>query len=175
MDANGNPVFAQFYAFAGGTSGYFNPSEIAEGVWEWNGQLYTATGWGAYLDNQRELAKEALVNTISMASTSSDGSNWDAIYNSLDYDGTKGSNADFSWNGTTDLNSLGLDPGLQLDSGGCEWSCRDGSMPSLHFNDGMFHLDTASPSWGFGFGLFVHGFVDLLLGNINPSVPMVHH
>jgi hypothetical protein len=47
-------------------------------------------------------------------------------------------------------------------------------MPSLRFNDNAFHLDTANPSWGFGLGLFIHGFVDVLLGNINPSVPMIY-
>lgn len=178
-DKNGVTAFVQFIAFAGGVSGYFNPIDIAEGVWEWNGQLYTAHGWGAYLDTQRELAREALANAISLASSSPDGGNWDEIYAHLAYNTTTGSNADFDWVDTVDGSTLTVAqlqlsiPGL--DSGGCEWSCRDGSMPSLHFNDGMFHLDTANPSWGFGFGLFAHGFVDVVLGHINPSVPMVHN
>jgi hypothetical protein len=53
-------------------------------------------------------------------------------------------------------------------------------MPSIHMpgvtSDGglpILHLDTANPYWGFGFGAFVHGFVDVLIGNINPSVPIV--
>jgi RHS repeat-associated protein len=175
VDAQGNTVFAQFYAFAGGASGYFNPSDVSQGVWEWGGRIYSASGWTAYLENLRELAKEALTNAISLASNSSDGSNWDQIYKSLDYKTTTGGNADFTWNGTTtDLDNLNLDPALQLDSGGCKWSCRDGSVPSLHFNDSSFHLDTANPSWGFGLGLFIHGFADFFLGHINPSVPMVH-
>lgn len=178
-NSNGVTAYVQFMAFAGGVSGYFNPIDIAEGVWEWNGQLYTAHGWSAYLDTQRELAREALANAISLASSSSDGGNWDEIYAHLAYNTTTGGNADFDWVDTVDSSTLTLEqlqlsvPGL--DSGGCEWSCRDGSMPSLHFNDGMFHLDTANPSWGFGFGLFVHGFVDVALGHINPSVPMVHN
>jgi hypothetical protein len=48
-------------------------------------------------------------------------------------------------------------------------------MPSLHFDNSMFHLDTANPLWGFGFGLVVHFTADVVFGNINPSVPMVHN
>jgi hypothetical protein len=90
--------------------------------------------------------------------------------------GTKGGNADFRWQktlidgSTLALASLHLSI-PEIDKGGCEWSCRDGSMPSLHYNNNAFHLDTANPTLGL-FGLFVHGFVDVLLGNINPSVPM---
>jgi len=35
--------------FAGGASGYFNPSDIAQGVWEWNGQILTQQGYYDYV------------------------------------------------------------------------------------------------------------------------------
>ncbi len=102
-----------------------------------------------------------------------------AAYDHLVYDGTKGANADFRWQSTLDNGDTVTLANLQLsmpgiNTGGCEWSYREGRMPSLHFNNDMFHLDTANPTWGFGFGLFAHGLFDVVLGNINPSVPMVH-
>jgi hypothetical protein len=47
-------------------------------------------------------------------------------------------------------------------------------MPSLHFDNDMFHIDTANVSWAFPLGAFIHGSVDVVLGSLNSSVPMLH-
>ncbi len=129
-----------------------------------------------------ETQQEALTDAISNASTSPDGSNWDAIYASLGWKGDiNGGHADFSWNWKGDPNgdpdpigdffsTLAAD---QLANGGCEWSCRYGGLDAIHYNNNMFHLDTIGANWGFGLGLFLHGLIDFGFGNINPGIPMV--
>jgi RHS repeat-associated protein len=124
-----------------------------------------------------EWQHEHLADEISNASNSSDGSNWDAIYNHLVYYGTVGGNADFVWvtslspDDTLTLGSLGLPDNLQLSTGGCEVWCRIGSIPSIHYNNSMFHLDLANIFWGFGLGLFLHGAWDFGIGSIMGTVP----
>jgi hypothetical protein len=44
-NSNGDTFYVQFMAFAVGASGYFNPVDIAQGVWEWNGRLLTGQGY----------------------------------------------------------------------------------------------------------------------------------
>jgi len=159
--------------------GYMSPEFVATHENEWNGVLYSDDEWSDFKDDRVEAQKEALADAIASASDNPDVT-WALVYNHLVYSGTQGGNADFSWviYSPTDGSILTMTQ-LQLsipelDDGGCEWSCREGSMPSIHFHDDMFHLDTASPLWGYGLGLLIHGFVDFGLGNINPSVPMVH-
>jgi len=164
--------YVQFVAGAGGASGYFSLSDISQGLNEWNGALYSADQWVDFMDNRKEALQEAVADAISLASNSPNGDNWDAIYGSLVYKDSGGGNGDFLYDGN--VMDLGLSFSIGDSGKGCEWLCRAGSMPSLHYDHSMFHIDTANPSWGFGYGLFVHGFVDLLLGNINPSVPMLH-
>jgi RHS repeat-associated protein len=169
-----NGDYFQFVAGAGGASGYVKFSDITSGMNEWNGTFYSDSQWGTFLTDRREALRETLADAISWASNDSNVT-WDFVYNHLVDNGTQGGNADFGWDNSDGTSVVGLNlsiPGAA--TGGCEWSCRDGSMPSLHYNNFMFHLDTANPSWGFGLGLFIHGFVDVLLGNINPSVPMLH-
>lgn len=64
--------------------------------------------------------------------------------------------------------------GVPIDASGCDHG-RCGDFPSLHFGDQtntmtgqidhVVHLDTANPYSYFGIGLFVHGIVDVILGN----------
>jgi RHS repeat-associated protein len=46
---DGSMAIVQFYAFAGGTTGYFNPLDINQGVNEWTGKLYSDTGFQNYM------------------------------------------------------------------------------------------------------------------------------
>ncbi len=123
-----------------------------------------------------EAAKERVADEMSNASRSPDGSNWDYIYDHLDWVGTGGGNADFEWDGTdgSSASDLGLPANLGLSGTGCEVACRLGSVGSLHYDYSMLHSDTANPfSWStFGWGLAMHGVVDVLIGHINGSVPM---
>jgi RHS repeat-associated protein len=140
---------------------------------EWGGVLYSGDEWDTFLTDRQEAQQEALADAIAYASNSSNGANWDAIYNSLVYVTTVGGNAEFRWDSSAtglSLDSLGLPDNLELDSVGCEYTCRDGIMPSIHFDNSMFHLDTASASGGLG-ALIIHGLVDVLIGSINPTVP----
>jgi RHS repeat-associated protein len=162
----------------GSVCGYFSSQYVSTHENEWNGVLYSDGEWADFLTDRVESTREALADAISWASDNPNVT-WDMAYNHLVYDSTKGANADFRWQSTLDNGDTVTLANLQLsmpgiNTGGCEWSCREGRMPSLHFNNDMFHLDTANPTWGFGFGLFAHGLFDVVLGNINPSVPMVH-
>jgi hypothetical protein len=140
---------------------------------EMNGVLYSDSEWKAFVDDRVDAQRQALADAISYASNSADGSNWDNIYANLQPvpDGTKGGNANFAWTG--DLNLLNFIP--RYDTGGCEWTCRAGGMPSIHMSGNyILHLDSGNPIWGFGLGALAHGFFDGFLGNINSSVPMGH-
>lgn len=147
--------------------------DLAQGLHDAEGTFYTDTQYKSYVDGAVETQKDALADFISLRTDLS----WDEAYDDLSFTKTKGGNANFAWTG--DPNDIDFIPGY--DSGGGEGSAdRVGSMPSIHMpgvtSDGglpILHLDTANPYWGFGFGAFVHGFVDVLIGNINPSVPIV--
>jgi RHS repeat-associated protein len=40
-DSSGNPVYAQYYSFAGGTNGYFDATSLANGINEYGGKIYS--------------------------------------------------------------------------------------------------------------------------------------
>lgn len=97
-------------------------------------------------------------------------------YADLSYVKTTGGNPNFIWLG--DPSDLSFIPRYGDDS--CPGMlCRVGGVPSIHWHDSaddgsaILHLDHGNPLWGFGLGAFVHGFIDVLLGNINPSVPIM--
>ena len=150
----------------------------------WNGTWYTDEEWKEFLDDSVDFQKQVNADMISLKSNSPDGSNWDTIYNHLKYVGTQGGNAEFQWTDIIDPDDPNekpvylADEGIDINdinNGGCEWSCRTGSMPSLHYHNYEFHVDTANVTWGFGLGLFIHGFVDFFLQNINSGVPVVYY
>ena len=156
---------------AGSVCGYMSNEYVATHENEWNGVLYSNSEWQTFLSDRVDAQRQALADAISYASDSPDGSNWDYIYAHLQPlpNGTIGGNANFSWTG--DVSALSFVPGYL--TGGCEVTCRFGGIPSIHMpGDYILHLDSGNPLWGFGLGAFVHGFFDVLLGNINPSVPM---
>lgn len=136
---------------------------------EWNGVLYSGSEWQAFIDDAVGAQHEALADLIS---TNSD-LNWQQAYDSLVYVGTTGGNADFSWDANvTGLSEdqIGLDmPGLG--TGGCEFLCRLGNWPSIHYINSEFHLDNVNASWAFPLGLLGHVVLDVGIGSINGSVP----
>src|SRR6266478_3596689 len=161
-----NGTYAQFYAFAGGTSGYFNPSDVAQGIWEWNGRLLTAVGYYKYVLKPYEDKMAAKI----AARLGLDPGDLQAT-------GVKGGNANFAiseevFNNATATSgcSEGIAPGI-----------RCGTVPSLHFESGLVlgnmtysvHMDTANPAAGLGLGMIVHGLVDVFLGNtvLSSGVP----
>jgi len=151
-------VFAQFYAFAGGVSGYFNPSDIAQGVWEWNGRLLTASGYQkvvAYLVDQQRWA-------LAKAIAAKNGQDVRTVYDQLKYVKTVGGNSDFLPGAKIDLSFLNPDQDNR------------GGDVHLHYKDGLIHIDTFNPYSSFPFGAIGHFLVDIVLGNINSSLPMTH-
>jgi len=154
------------YQCVGSVCGYMSNQYVGTHENEYNGVLYSNTEWQTFLTNAREAQRQALADAIVAANPSLD---WNTVYGNLTYLSTKGGNADFAYSG--DLNDLSFIPGYA--SGGREVLSRFGGIPSIHMpGDYILHLDSGNPLWGFGLGAFVHGFVDVLLGNINPSVPM---
>ena len=61
---NQNGDFVSFVAGVTGASGYFTGQQLADGLYEWNGQFYAGSQWTDFLDNQIELAKEAVTDAI---------------------------------------------------------------------------------------------------------------
>jgi hypothetical protein len=150
----------------GSVCGYMSTQYANSHENEWDGTLYSNSEWKTFLANRVDAQRQALADAISMNSTLT----WQQAYDALQYQKTTGSNADFRWTG--DINSLNFIPGYDI--GGCEVACRVGSLPAIHMSGNYtLHLDAGNPLWGFGLGAFVHGFVDVLFGNINPSVPRV--
>jgi len=164
------------YRCIGDVCGYMSNEYAATHANSWDGALYSDDEWKEFKNDLADSQRQALTDAISNASNSPDGSNWDYIYQNLDpyKPGTDdlnitGGNVDFRWTGAGGyLNFVSADAWT---SNGCTL-CRYGGMDAIHFNNGLFHLDTASPVWGLGRGLIMHVLVDLMLGNINPSVPI---
>ncbi|HKV77342.1 MAG TPA: RHS repeat-associated core domain-containing protein [Candidatus Sulfotelmatobacter sp.] len=156
----------------GDVCGYFTSEYVATHENDWNGVLYSNSEWATFLQDRIEAQREALADAISMNSNLT----WQQAYDSLQYVRTQGGNADFLWvpaPGVGPADQIGLDmPGL--DRGGCEFLCRLGNWPSIHYNDWMFHLDNVNVAWAFPLGLLGHGLIDVGFGNINGSVPFVH-
>ena len=162
--------YVQYVAAAGlGAQGYVNFSDLQQGLYDWGGTFYTPGQWTTFLNDRIEAYKESLADAISTKSNVT----WQEAYDSLKYNTTTGGNADFKWDpsvtGLTE-DEIGLDI-PRLDSGGCEWSCREGDWPSIHYSNSMFHLDNVNVTWAFPLGLLGHGIMDVVIGHINPSVP----
>ena len=155
----------------GSVCGYMSNQYVATHENEYNGVLYSKSEWQTFLLDRVDAQRQALTDAIVAANP---GLDWGDVYGDLQYLYTKGGNANFSYEG--DVSDLGFVPGY--DTGGCELTCRYGGIPSIHMpgsdaeGDPILHLDSGDPLWGFGLGAIVHGFVDVLLGNINPAVPM---
>jgi len=154
IDTNGN--FAQFYAFAGGTSSYFDISDIAQGVWEFNGMLFGEDGYNKYIlanyADRIEMQREALARAIA---ANSDGTiTYEQAYNSLDP--TKGHLQGGNYNF------------VEMDYGPADLTCGADATRcnGIHFPaSGFVHLDTSNPFAG-PVAFLEHGFVDLFLDNL---------
>jgi RHS repeat-associated protein len=152
--------------------GYMSNQYVASHENEWNGILYSNSEWAQFISNavdaQHRALSDAILNAILQANPNSNMT-WQNVYDDLSPDTTKGGNVDFKWTGDPSL--LNFIPNSPTGDG-CTFTCRVGSFPSIHMNDGDIHLDTGNPMWGFGLGFLVHFSVDMTLGQINPGVPI---
>jgi len=153
-------AYVKFYAFSGGTAGYFKPTDIGQGVWEYNGQLLNAAGYQALVD---QMIQQAQLN-VALNVAKVTGQPVDAIHADLKFSHIRGGNVNFvSQNGFVDFGAL---------DAGCP-SGRCGSAPSLHIKNGIFlHLDTGNPGW-VPLGTLLHVIADGIYGNLT-AVPMSH-
>jgi hypothetical protein len=157
-DANGNQYIVQFYAFAGGLSGYFNPSDLAQNIWEWNGQLKTAAGWQQLTQPYSNYMQGMLASILGVNPSA------------LTPTGLTGGNADFTISQQVGNNYI-QDPDSGCSAGAFGTRCDD---PDLHFtqmydnsgnpNGYSLHMDSGD-LYSLPFGPIVHGFIDVILGN----------
>jgi hypothetical protein len=144
-------VFAQFYAFAGGTSGYYNPSDVAQGVWEWDGMLLTAAGWQHLTQSYSDQMQTVLAAILGV-----DPSRLASL-------GLRGGNANFQIDAALLQSFTSADPTCQNGIFGTR--CSDFN---LHFGitDGVnwVHMDSADPYTG-PLGVLEHLGKDALGGN----------
>jgi RHS repeat-associated protein len=158
-----NGQFVEFEATAGSADGYLNSGEIDTGLYDWGGRFYSPSQWEAFMQAGRDRQRWELA--VIIANHSGGKLNAKRAYDLLEWKKTQGGNADFKWQG--DLKYLACIPGSA--KGGCEVTCRAGSIPSPHMH-GFIHLDTGNLIWGFGLGAIIHGIFDVALNNLNPSI-----
>jgi RHS repeat-associated protein len=166
--ADGTTAIVQFYAFANGMSGYYDPTDLTDGIYDYNGVLYNSGNYQALLKQVYAAQISGQCGTLSgnLATASGGAASVDCA--TVNY--IQGGHANFpvtcgSW-GT-------YDP----DTG--TYDCSGRFAGGLHIEtngSGVFwgHNDTASYYTGFGFNwgtfspwnLFVHGTVDFIGGSL---------
>jgi len=155
-------TYAQFYAFAGGTQGYYNPADLSQGINEANGHLFTNDQYSGYIQSTYGSQIDAQRRALAQAIAANSGISYEQAYASLDPTNghLQGGNYNF------DANGLGPD---SLDCGG-DARCNGIHFPGQDANGNWFvHLDTSNP-FASPFGFLEHGFVDLFLGNVAYNV-----
>ena len=160
--ASGDTAWAEFVATAGGVNGYYDPEDLTNGIYDFNGQLYDYDNYQALLKQQFASQIAAQCGTLSgnLAADAPAGSGASAICGSVQY--IQGGHANFaidcgSWNG-----------------GNCAGRFAGGLHIEGNPEEGFWgHNDTASYFIGSGFNwgtfnpwnLVVHGVVDFIGGN----------
>jgi RHS repeat-associated protein len=165
------PVFAQFYAFAGGVSGYFNPSDLTNGINEVNGGLLTDAGYQAYVLANFAEALIAQEDAAVAALENQKGVTDEQINQFLDVNDEYLSQITLEGGNFHFLNLVNpQDPGAgQIFNFGCDQKrCDEGALGTLDFSHGggnTFHLDTADPYTDLG-SAAVHFVVDVFGGSV---------
>jgi RHS repeat-associated protein len=147
---SGQWVAVQFFAFAGGASGYFRPGDIMQGVYDFNGVLYTSAGWRKFVQanfaDRIAMQRQAVIRALAARFGVSEAEAADMLGKTED-GSYSGGNYGFKYSGPDAMCSAGR--------------CNDG----LHFRGDTVHLDSANPFFGDVWSFLVHGFVDVIYGN----------
>jgi RHS repeat-associated protein len=150
--------YGEFYAFAGGTSGYFNSADLTHGIDEVAGMIMNDTQYNAYVQvayaSQIDAQRQALASAI--AANSGGKISYEDAYESLNPAGghLQGGNYNF----------------VEKIYGPSNLVCGTDRCNGVHFPAaGFAHLDTSNPFAG-PVGFFQHAFVDVFLGNIAYTV-----
>jgi len=165
-DSKGQTVWAQYYVFTDGTSGYFNPQQMTNGINTMNGMVYNDANFQTLLKQQyaSQIASQCGTVAGNLAADAPSGSGASVV--SCNAGNIQGGNANFQvncgdWNNG---NCAGRwDGGLHIEAQ---------TLPS---GDTIYwaHNDAASPYIGASFNwatfnpwnLVVHFTVDVLAGN----------
>jgi RHS repeat-associated protein len=160
FDGSGN--YMQFWATAGGASGYLGQAAFAGGLNDWNGKFYTNVQLQTEIiqpgidEQHAELAARiSLLN----------GDDFQTVYDALTSQALQGGNADFSIGSGLNLTFL-KNPTVSF-------NMRTFGAPSIHEHTAKrghpatIHLDTVSPYSYYGLGLLGHFFGDVVLGTLN--------
>ncbi len=151
---NNKGEYFQFFAGAGGASAYIKFSDLTQGIYEWNGKFYSDAQFEAQVINPAvDLQRWALAEAIA----AQNGEDVNSVYQQLTYVKTVGRSSDFN-PGNIDLSFLN--------------PSQDNRGGNVHLHpDGLIHLDTFNPFSSFPFGALGHFFVNVVIDNINSSVP----
>ncbi|HZT74514.1 MAG TPA: RHS repeat-associated core domain-containing protein [Terriglobales bacterium] len=147
----------------GNVCGYMSLQYVATHENEWNGVLYTDAEFAELESRAVDAQRHALADAIADET----GQSPSAVYLELDFDYTKGGNANFEFHGN-------LPPCFAGCQGGGEGApCRFPANPSIHWATTVqgvkiVHLDAGDPFSGF-VGFILH--IGDLFGMINSSVP----
>ena len=165
-NAQGQTKFVQFYAFAGGPSGYFNGPDLANGINALNGMIATDQYYQGYMRmNHLDQLNAQLLAAMNALIEQGANDNQLAAFinvNSKNFGQITLNGGNFDFNGA-DLFNFGCSNNR----------CDEGALGTLDFShmNGTFHLDTADP-YNFPGGTLVHFGVDVLGGNLwYPVVP----
>jgi hypothetical protein len=162
-DANGDTVWGEFIAIAGGVTGYYNAEEVASGVVDYDGQLYSVANYQALLQQQYAAQISGQCGTLSgnLSADAPVGSGASVNCNDVEY--IQGGHANFP-----------IDCGDWL-GGDCAGRWPGGLHIEGDPTQGFWgHNDTASYyvgsdfNWGTfsAWNLFVHGTVDFIGGSL---------
>ena len=155
FDASGN--YMQFWATAGGASGYLGQAAFAGGLNDWNGKFYTNA---QLLTEVIQPAVDSQHAELAARISLLNGKDYSTVYGYLTNPVVNGGNADFAYTGPAkDLEFMNDSTLARKD--------RMYGAPSIHMHNGTIHLDTVSPYSYYGLGLLGHFFGDVVFGSIN--------
>jgi RHS repeat-associated protein len=162
-NASGQTVWSQFYAFAGGVSGYYNPADLANGINEADGGIMNDANYNVYLNKTYEKYITNQYNRLLVDAAKDFPAKSYQV--SASNPTVTGGHANFAF---TCYQSSKCGPGrYEL---GVHVHIVDGQM--------LVHNDTVSPWEGsFSLGdiftgnLWEHGFVDLIGGSFTTVFP----
>lgn len=161
-DANGDVKFVQFEAFAGGVSGYYNPQDLVDGVYDYGGQIYNAANYQSLLEQVYAPQISSQCATVSGNLSADTPADSGAHVASCSDKYIQGGHANFSvdcgsWNGG---DCAGRWPGgLHIEGNQAIGFWGHNDTASFYLG-GSFNWNTFNP-WN----LFVHTVVDVIGGN----------
>ena len=156
--------YQQFFAGAGGAEGYLSPSEAGQ-MHEWDGQFLTDRDYYKVQRSDPAYGQQFDLNVrkiIAVASRQGHQYSYDQVKSWINQAGYSEDGAPVMGGGNWNFRFAGDAPDYLQGLASPAKNRRVTGWESLHLHpDSNFHVDTASGGWLW----FVHGFVDVFLGN----------